>query len=122
MDFSPHSVEENSDQKPIPTSVKLIKNNATRGATKTITSATEIKPIFKVTKVKNSASVKEPQLKLRHRMTKDEHAVLEAAFDPLKEWNRPKMLELAKRLNISTQKVYKWGFDRRKKLGLKTRD
>lgn len=107
VDISSHSADANGDGIAISTVEHIKKNDQIEDfegtETKTIKSATEIKPIFKITKMKKTDAVKQlSHSRLRHRMTKDEHAVLEAAFDPFKEWDKTKMTELAKRLDIST--------------------
>ena len=51
----------------------------------------------------------------RRRLNSDEIAVLKREYEQNQQWDTEQIRSLAKRMGISHTKVYKWGFDRRKK-------
>lgn len=54
-------------------------------------------------------------IKERHRLRNVEIRILEAEFQKDPSWNLKQSKALAKQLNISQTKVYKWGYERKKK-------
>ena len=51
----------------------------------------------------------------RHRLRNCEMQILEAEFLKDPRWSLAQSKALAKKLNISQTKVYKWGYERKKK-------
>ena len=51
----------------------------------------------------------------RRRLNSDEIAVLKSEYEQNSQWDTQQIRDIAKRMGISHTKVYKWGFDRRKK-------
>ena len=62
---------------------------------------------------------KEREIKDRHRLRNVEVRILEAEYQKDSSWTIKQTRALAKQLNISQTKVYKWGYERKKK---KSRD
>ena len=55
-------------------------------------------------------------MKRRHRLLKVQVAILEQEFQKGNEWDQVFQAEQAKRLGITRIKVYKWHYDRLRKL------
>ena len=53
--------------------------------------------------------------KRRFRMTRDQLVALEAEWYANSNWTRERVTEIARRFGIGRTKVYKWGWDRKKK-------
>ena len=51
----------------------------------------------------------------RHRLRNVEVEILEAEFQKDSSWTIKQTRALAKQLNIGQTKVYKWGYERKKK-------
>ena len=51
----------------------------------------------------------------RARLTSEQQAILQQEYEKNPDWRTRFITQLASRLNICRTKVYKWGWDRRKK-------
>ena len=77
--------------------------------------ATTLRPQYNSV-VKQGASALHKKRKVpRHRLNHEQRQFLEQRFRRNPNWSTEFVKELANRLNITFQKVYKWNWDRRQK-------
>mmetsp|Transcript_32288 Transcript_32288/g.55845 ORF Transcript_32288/g.55845 Transcript_32288/m.55845 type:complete len:170 (-) Transcript_32288:578-1087(-) len=69
-----------------------------------------------------SKSQRRKHTKKRKRKSSDQLRQLKVEFDKHTDWTKELMTELALRTGLSEAQVYKWGWDQKKKVTVKTRD
>ena len=56
--------------------------------------------------------------KTRKRMNHEKMAILEHEFAKKQNWSKKDQLRLSKKLGFEVSKIYKWNWEKKKKLGL----
>ena len=106
--LSPVNISESTD------SSKKMKNESSGCMDEPEATQKEKAPVIKRTVTDYKGNSREIQH--RHRLRRDEHAILEAEFQKDSSWDRNQIRRLSQQLKLPHVKVYKWGFERKKKL------